>query len=305
MKLRSRKEEGAVMLVQNNDERTVRVVEANTALCSLLGYEVLEEGALLESLLSNKSRVVLDEDLEFEEQAPDLCELLSRHRTLSLRHRNGRDINVQCKIMRAASVDRHPRFRLVVSRPEWKMKRQSLSETLQEGLQGYEVLDEATQLPNTETLTRHIDLTSSCLSQQKIDGCFVYMVLEGDKRVGEKNISIDALIRHVGHVIRRNLRQDDVIGRAGEQALGVVLVEINTATIHMALSRLPHLVNSDPFITEDGTPYVPHIRQSCILLDEQSGEDVIGRAAKLLQEDPSRDMVMFRDATKSLGMFGS
>lgn len=302
MKLRSRKEEGALLIVQNNEARTVTVEGGNETACALLGYREFESGMPLHQVLGKKAIDILEEDLEFDDTAEDLCQILAKHRRLTLRHHHGHELTMECNIVRVVATDRHYRFRLIMSQPDWKARRQSLSHVLLEGLRGYEVHDPASGLPDYQTMVKHINLTESCLSGQDMEACVVYMQFEKDEPVKAERVSLDEITTHVAGVISRNLRADDTIGRIAEDALGIVLIEINSQTVHLALTRLPHLIASDPMILDDGTSYVPRVRQSCVLLEDQEGADVIHLAAKLLDDDPNRDMVMLRDASRSMGL---
>lgn len=301
----SRHEEGVLLVTQRNDERGLYIVGANASLRELLGHKGLEEDMPLCDVLAGRSRRLVEDNVEFERDERDLHDVLSVVPQLRLLTSSGSEVTLDCRISRMVARDRHHLFRIVLSRPNAKNARQSLAQQLKQQFLRNEEQDPQTGLVSIESMRRHLKLASEFVQGKEIDACFVYLRLEGcDPVIRYGGIDMHGLLAHVGAVIRRNLRSDDTVGRIAEDALGAILVDINRETVFMALNRIVGMVRHDPLMIEGYGAFVPHVRQSCVLLDQPSGSDILEMCVHLLDQDETRDMVMFRGVTQELGMFG-
>ncbi len=290
-----------MMVTQNNELRTLTVVGMNDYVQTLLGYTEPISDAPLVQFLGTKTAKLLTEDIEFEDDARDMMEVLSRHRQIKLLRQNGTEITMDCQVMRGMARDRHHLFRMVLSKPEVAGIKLSITHALKQSFLGNEITDAATQLPNADSVLKYIELTQSFISGKEVNACFVYMRFETNKADRD---TVDKILIHVGYVIARNLREDDTIGRAAEDALGIILVDVNKSTVHLALNRIRHMILNDPIILNDGSSYVPQVRQGGVMLhDNMSPREVIGICVTLLDEDKERDMVLFRDHTDGFNPF--
>jgi GGDEF domain-containing protein len=103
----------------------------------------------------------------------------------------------------------------------------------------------------------------------------------------------DNAIRHIGQVVARNLRGDDTVGRVGDHAIGIILVDINKATVPMVINRLRHMILSDPISTEEKGYATPAIRQSAVMIGESKPEDIFLTCMEMLEKKPTENMVLF------------
>ena len=293
----SRQSEAVMMVVQNNDTHSVRVSGANQTLLTLLGYDSLPEEAPLNDFLGAKTRALVEEDVEFDDDAKDVMQVLSRLRDIKLRTATGSEIAVQCKISRSMAHDRHHLFRLVFFSTDYVNERQVLINSIKYHFMENHTLDEATQLPDRSSLSHYIALTQQFSAEHHLSACFVYMQLSPDSALPESEQ--EAALHHVGQVIVRNLREDDTIGRIAADALGIVLIDVNKTTVHLALNRIRHMIVSDPYQTADGQTYIPPIRQAAIMLEESDPQEVVDMCVALLQEDTDAEMVLFKGAHPS------
>lgn len=303
MKMLSRHNEGVMMVTQNNELGTLTVLGVNDDLRELLGYESDIVDAPLSQFLGSSAEQLIKDDVEFEDDAMDLSEVLSKHRQIRLLKQNGIEVNLDVTIMRAMARDRHHLFRLVFSTPSLMKEKLSLTNALKESFADHEVTDKETSLPDSASMMKYVDMTQDYIKDKPIKACFVYMLFEDYKQLQSLNQKHDVnILRHVSHVVQRNLRSDDTVGRIADDALGMILVDINDDTVHLALNRIKHMVHHDPLHFADGQVHTPLIRQSCIFLDDMSVEDMKKMCLKLLEDD-RRDMVVYRDHTKEIKIF--
>ncbi len=294
-----------MMVTQNNELGTLSVIGMNKNLQELLGYESEIDDAPFSQFLGSSAEKLVKEDVEYLDDAKDLLEVLRSHRQMRLLKQNGVEINLDVKIMRSMARDRHHLFRLVFSTPSLVKEKKSLSNMLRESFTGYEVTDSETMLPDRASMLKYIELTESYVKSKPIGACFVYMRVENyeeEKKINKKH-DVNVL-QHLSHVVKRNLREDDTVGRISDDALGIILVDINDETVHLALNRIKHMIHHDPLILQNKEAHIPLIRQSCVFLGDISTNDVAGFCVDLLDEDEQRDMVVYRENSDKTKVFG-
>ncbi len=292
MKILSRHNEGVMMVTQNNELGTLTVVGMNDILLDMLGYDSQVEDHDLTQFLGGSSEKIVKEDVEYEEDSRDLLEVLRTHRQLRLLKKDGNEVNMDFKIMRAMAQDRHHLFRLIFVTPTFQ-KIQTLNDVLQENFAGYEVIDKETSLPDSDSLKKYIELAEHHTAKRDIQSAFVYMQFddfEEEQKLAKKyDVNI---LRHVSRVIKRNLRTEDMVGRIAEDALGIVLVDVNKETVHLALNRIKHMIQHDPVTLSESKTHIPLLRQSCAFLNEQPHEELVKTAKEALQQDVERDIII-------------
>jgi hypothetical protein len=101
IEISSRQHESVMMVVQNNDQQTLTVRGVNDTLQALLGHETFPEDAPFVDFLGEKTRLLVEEDIEFEGDARDVMQVLSRHRALHLLRADGVEVPMQCKVTRS------------------------------------------------------------------------------------------------------------------------------------------------------------------------------------------------------------
>jgi GGDEF domain-containing protein len=277
----SRHNEGVILVTQNNILRTLTVVGMNAYMQTLLGYENIIENASLSQFLGTKIEKEIEEDLEYEDDAKDLMQVLSKHSSIKLLRQNGLEVTLHCHVTRAMARDRNHLFRLVLSPIHQTNKIPSITSALKQSFLGHEILDKETHLPNDESMMMYIRLTQNFIHHKEISACFVYMQWADDKTI---SLSSHKILSHIGRVIARNLREDDTIARLDSHAIGMLLVDVNPTTVYLALNRIHHMVINDPIPMEDGLFYTPAIRQAAVMLRDQSPSDMVTHCLSLLAD---------------------
>ncbi len=289
----SRQSEGVMMVVQNNDLQALWVSGANEALLDRLGYATLPEEAPFALFLGEKTRALIEEDVEFEDDAKDVMQVLSRLREVWLRTAEGIEVPTQCTVSRSVAQDRHHLFRMVFFSTDHVDERKADIRRIKDHFNLNHTLDDATRLPDTPSLLRYMALTRQFSAEHQVNACFVYMQLSLDPSFASS--LQEEVLHHVGQVIARNLRIDDTIGRIAQDALGILLIDINKTTVHLALNRIRHMLATDPYQME-GTFFTPQVRQAAIMLEDGEPQETVDMCVALLREDPASKMILFKGA---------
>ncbi|AHX11084.1 hypothetical protein NHE_0114 [Neorickettsia helminthoeca str. Oregon] len=110
-----RKSDLVISIVQDNNDKTVMISDANEALLSLLFYTSSElKGRPFFDILEQKDRDRILEHLEYEEYGIDIESILTRLRELSLKSKHGANIPVKIKIFPSSSASsREKRYQIL------------------------------------------------------------------------------------------------------------------------------------------------------------------------------------------------
>jgi GGDEF domain-containing protein len=290
-KISSRADEGVLLIAQDNVLRELVVLGIDEDLAERLELD-LQEKVLFTQILPKKIASYLEDELEYEQGAKDFLEIINTMRQLPLKSKQGKEHLCQFRIVRDVPHNKCDVFRVIVTFIEHKRNKTSPLEALKHDFTLHTVLDEDTHLPTASSFERYIELSQHYSVQKNIVIAFVYVDIT--EAVLQENSHL--LIAHIGHVISRNLRQDDVVGVMNNQALGILLMDVNQATVHMALTRIRMMLQHDPYLLPTGEPLHPMVRLSCVVLnDKQTAAEIIALSQKLLADDPQRDMVVYRD----------
>lgn len=293
----SRQSEAVMMVVQDNEQNSLYVSGANTTLLQLLGYEVLPEDAPFYQFLGAKTRQIVQEDVEFHEDARDVLQVLCTNREVVLRTVSGAEIAMKCSISRSLAQHRNHVFRLVFFPIEYVNERRALINTIKSHFAKNHTIDLSTQLPDVSSMLHYIALTQQFSLQHHLSVCFVYMQLAG--HIHQNTIEREAMLHHAGNVIARNLREDDTIGRVAQDALGIVLIDVNRTTVHLALNRIRHMIGNDNYKTQSGEELSIHTRQVAMMLQDSEPQEILDHCVALLNDEPESEMVLFKGAYKT------
>ena len=236
-----RKGDGIIIVVQDNVARQLTIDGMNEVAISQLGYSLEElKGRKLEVVLAQRTALVIDEDLEYADDAPDMADVLSRHRELRMRTKMGEEINVSTTIHRVMAEDMNARFQLILPNEREGRAKSQLKEFLKTSLEGHRQIDPATGLPNRATAEAYLRSISHYMAESETDAAFAVLRLDRfDKSVARYGAQpTNQLIQHVGNCCSSTFRSEDVICALGGPYLGLLLVDISRESVRLVLNRL-------------------------------------------------------------------
>ncbi|MES2984771.1 MAG: diguanylate cyclase [Pseudomonadota bacterium] len=287
----ARKGEGMLVVVQDNQEKSLIISSMNRSVEQLLGYEPGEViGRKLETILSQKTALALTEDLEFTADAPDFGDIFQRQRDVRLRQRSGEEVAVNCTLTRMMASGMNACFQLVFPNDHEQTAARKLREFISLNLDGRKEIDEATGLPNHKTAKEFLPLLETYLAETNMNVVFALVRLDRHQKSLAKygKDACAQLLMHAYHCCRSTFRAEDLIFALSDHTLGVVLFDISRESSRVVLNRLRWKV-SNYRIDFGGKPNFTIT--TCIgfdMLSAKGAEEVFERCEKVMQElDPN------------------
>lgn len=249
-----RKNEGLVLICQNNEDQSAVIFAANDRACELTGFsQDYLKGRSLQEIVPADIRVQIDEYLDYEEGGPDLADVLSKVRDFRLLNAEGEDVPLQIKIAQAEAKDKNYWYRLILRDDSYEREVASFKRLLAENFKGHEVLDSETGMPNRESLIKDIEIADFYVNDKGLSCCLAVFRLDKFEELRRTfgRVQATLALRQVGSNLKRNLRGDDTVGRIGQDTLGLLLMDITQESARVVLNRLRWLVASEPLHIPD------------------------------------------------------
>lgn len=236
-----RRGDGVFIVLQHNGEKRLTIKTANAVACNLLGYAETElDDRPLESVLGQKLSQMLREDLEYDDEAPDVGELLSRQREIKLRHRLGQEVLVPLTVSRLMSHGQDACFQFVVPNEVENRSQQQLKDFLKLNLEGRQQIDEATGLPDRSTAQTYLGLLNTYIATNGMEAAFVVIRLDRHEKSLARygKAACVELMQHVANICRSTFRNEDVVCALSDHELGLALLDIGRESVRVVLNRL-------------------------------------------------------------------
>lgn len=244
-----RKNDAVLRLCQNNLRKSIEITEANEAVQELLGYSAGEmRGHDLREFLPQQINAILNEDISFQNGGADLSEVLRKARNFGMRNHKGEVVPLAGKVYCSESADtQQPRFELLIREKE-ESRTLSSSDLLASNLKGYEVMDEASGLPNADSFQKDLEMVQYQVSHNGIYASLAVMVVDNyDQIVNEHGQeAADAIIREFGLRCKKDLRLEDNVARLSQTQLGLLLLDADYHAAGAVLNRLRWKIGSQP-----------------------------------------------------------
>lgn len=242
-----RRGEGMLLVMQDNENKSLIINTINEPLEQLLGYVPGElVGRKLETVLGQKTAALLAEDLEYTPDAPDFGEWFSRMREVKFRRRTGEEFVIHGTLSRMMSQGMNACFQLLIPNEQEVTAASKLRNFLTLNLEGRKELDEATGLPNHKTAKEFLPLLRTYLSESKMDVVFAVIRLDRHKkslaRYGKDACA--KLLVHASHCCQATFRAEDMVFALSDHTLGVVLFDISRESARVVLNRLRWRIRS-------------------------------------------------------------
>lgn len=240
-KTEARRGDALLVILQSNSERSFTIDRMNEAAEELLGFEAGEMiGRALETVLAPRTAEFLADEVEFEEDAPDLGDVLMKQREIRLRHRDGSEIPVVCTVSRLMSQGMKACFQLVIPNQREALARQKVRDFISLNLEGRKQLDETLGIPNRATALEFLPLLENYLSEGSVEACFAVLRMDRfEKSVARYgNAGCLQLLQHMSNCCRSSFRSEDIVFALSPQNLGVVLFDISRESARLVFNRL-------------------------------------------------------------------
>lgn len=235
-----RKGDAVLRIAQDNEKRALIIEDINPSALSWLGYAPDEvKGRKFEVLLGHESALVIDEELEYDDAAPDMADIFAKYRTLRLRLRNGQEINAAYRIHRLLAENHQSHFQVILPNDRDDRARQNLREFLKTNFEGHQQLDPVTGLPNRATMEATIARLKNFSSETDSQICVATLRLDRfEKSVAQYGVAASQdLLRHVVNCCRSTFRSEDIIGSLDQQ-VALLLINLSRESARVVLNRL-------------------------------------------------------------------
>lgn len=237
----ARRGDGLLVVAQNNESKTLTIQHMNDVVEKLLGYEEEKAaGRWFEVILSSKMAEMLDEEIEYRDDAPDLGDVLQRQRELKLRHRMGQEVTVNCTVSRLMSEGKNACFQLVIPNEREKRAHRQVRDFIALNLEGRQQLEETTSLPNRETALHFLPLLKNYLAESQIEAAVAVLRMDRHAKSLERYGYLECvkLLQHTAACCRNSFRSEDIIFTLSDHTLGIVLIDISREAARLVLNRL-------------------------------------------------------------------
>lgn len=274
----ARRGEGMMVLMQNNDEKSVIINGMNETLEQLLGYAKGEiTGRKVETVLGKREAELIADDLEYADSAPDFGDIFSRIREVKLRRRLGDEIRVECTLSRLMAEGRNARFQFVIPNEVDRIASDKFRDFIQLNLEGRKQLDVATGLPNRDTAVSFLPLLKNYFAEAPVSIVFATIQLDrfdkSVKRYGAETCS--QLMKHAHNCCRATFRSHDVIFALSDRMLGVVLFDISRESARVVFNRLRWKIRNHRFDFGGKPDFSISVSIGFDLLDLERAESVM------------------------------
>lgn len=249
-----RSNDAVVTICQNNGAKSIEITELNKAAEDMLGYSNAElTGQGLSKFLPPRIAEMLKEYVEFQSDANDVGQVLSKVQSFSFLGKDGKENGYRLKVVRAESTENAIFFKLVLQDKTGLRKNEALRRAIQDNFKGHEVLDTDTGLPDRYSLGKDIELMGYYSNKSELRSCFAILQLDHYDELFSQygRPTCHGLIKHVSQVCRQSLRPDDVVGSINYKRIGVLLIDTTPDSARLVFNRLRWQIAANPFILPD------------------------------------------------------
>ena len=230
-----------LMVQQNNNDQAIVITEVNDMAAKLLGYRPNDLiGRKLEVILGARVAENLADDLEFESDAPDLGDFLSRQRDVRLRHQSGEEIPVVFTTSRLMSDGVNARFQIIIPNDRDTLANQKIHQFLKLNLDGRKQVDATTGLVSRHTAVDFLPLLQNYLSESELSVGFAVIRLDRHEKSLARYGAAGCvqLLQHAANCCRSMFRTEDMVFGLSDHTLGLLLFDMSRESIRVVLNRL-------------------------------------------------------------------
>lgn len=251
-----RSNDAVVTICQNNSAKSIKITDINKPGEELLGYSASElADTNLKDILPPRIATLLAEYVEFEPDANDVGQVLSKVQSFSTIGKNGKETGFRLKIVRSDATADSIKFELILQDKNGLRKNEALRAAIRENFKGHQVLDPDTGLPDRYSLGKDVELMGYYSNKSDIRSCFAVMQLDHyDELLSQYGRqTCQAIMKHIALLTQQSLRPDDVVGVVNYKRVGVLLIDTSIESARMTVNRLRWQIAANPFALADKT----------------------------------------------------
>ncbi|MDE3017049.1 MAG: diguanylate cyclase [Pseudomonadota bacterium] len=256
MLLGYRSNDAVVTICQNNRAKSIEINDLNKEAEDMLGYRSRDmAGRPLQQLLPPRIAEMLNEYVEFERDANDVGQVLSKVQSFSIIGQDGKEAGYRLKVVRTESTGDAIHFKLVLQDKTGLRRNEALRKAIEDNFKGHEVLDEDTGLPDRHSLEKDVELMGYYSNKSDLRSCFAILHLDHYDELFSQygRPACHAMMRHIAAICRQGLRPDDVVGSILYKRLGVLLIDTTPESARMVFNRLRWQIAANPILLPDKT----------------------------------------------------
>ena len=231
-----RSDDAVISVQQDNAQRSVVILGANSKALELLGVDREDEllKASLYSLLDPRTRDTISSYLEYSDEGTDLSDVVSKMREFVLLDRQNNAIRVQPKVFRTTSQKGSLNYTILIRDTSITQKLDAFrKEKLPEGSKysidsNLGILDE----PST-----NVEVSIVLDFARKFSVDIVLSIVALDQKHSNSNEK-NEVIRALSDALSANIRYTDILGHLSENKFIFVLLGCNSSHARAAISRI-------------------------------------------------------------------
>ena len=251
-----RSNDAVVTICQNNSAKSIKITGINKPGEELLGYTAAElKDKNLQDILPPRIATLLGEYVEFESDANDVGQVLSKVQSFSTIGKNGKETGYRLKIVRSDATADNIKFELILQDKTGLRKNEALRAAIRENFKGHQVLDAETGLPDRYSLGKDVELMGYYSNKSDMRSCFAILQLDHyDELLSQYGRDVcKATVKHIATLSQQSLRPDDVVGVVSYKRIGVLLIDTSIESARMTVNRLRWQIAANPFQLPDKT----------------------------------------------------
>lgn len=230
-----------MIVCQNNEKQSVKIKQVSEGLAEALDYRVSDlEGIDLERILGENTRTVFVDGLEYEDDAPDLEDVLKHVAGFRLKNSSNEEVPYILKILRDEARDQHHWFRLILSDERREMESNSVINALHSSMAGVRSVDEVTGLADHHCAEQYLQMAQRYVQTHGVSACFAVVRIDRHpKNLAQygKDQCIE-LLKHVASCCKTKFRANDVVCQLSDHTVGLLMFDISYESARVVLNRL-------------------------------------------------------------------
>lgn len=251
-----RNNDAVLVICQNNKSKSIEIVSINDIGTSLLGFTTADlQGKGFTTLLPERMSILLNEYVEYEADANDVGAVLSKVQSLTLTTKDKKEKRLRLKVVRDESSKDKITFRLVLQDTIDLRKDDAVQKLIQENFKGHEVLEKTFGVPDLASLKKDIDIVAYYYHKAQLRASLLLIQIDYyesfEAQYGE--LQCIGFVKHLMQVCRSSLRPGDVVAYAGNNHIGVLLLDSASDATRMVANRLRWQIAANPFKLVDKT----------------------------------------------------